>query len=261
MAWWGKVVGGVLGSVAMGPIGTVLGVAIGHQFDKRRKSLHDDHWEPQERMQTAFFTAVFSVLGYLAKVDGYVDPTEIRFAKHVMEGMQLDQEMREVAINLFRHGKEPDFELEPVLRQFKAECRGKKNLKRIFIDILLSAAACDGNIDSTEYAAVRNIAATIGLSESDFTEIYNSVSGGAQTGGDTRPALSDDYKLLGLSEDADAAEIKRAYRRKMNRLHPDKLVAQGLPDEMIEMATEKTKQIRAAYDRIRDHKKASQTVN
>jgi DnaJ like chaperone protein len=37
----------------------------------------------------------------------------------------------------------------------------------------------------------------------------------------------------------------------MNRHHPDKLVAKGLPDEMISMATEKTQEIKAAYETVR----------
>jgi hypothetical protein len=45
-------------------------------------------------------------------------------------------------------------------------------------------------------------------------------------------------------------EIKRAYRKLMSQYHPDKLTGQGLPDDMIAMATEKTKEIQLAYDLI-----------
>ena len=46
-------------------------------------------------------------------------------------------------------------------------------------------------------------------------------------------------------------ELKKAYRRQMNQHHPDKLVAKGLPDEMIEIATQKTQDIKAAYEIIK----------
>ena len=47
------------------------------------------------------------------------------------------------------------------------------------------------------------------------------------------------------------AELKKTYRRLMSQHHPDKLVAKGLPDEMVQDATEKTQQIKAAYEMIR----------
>lgn len=261
MAWWGRVIGGVLGQMAFGPLGILLGYAIGSQFDKRKASVGRSGWNSQERMQTAFFTATFSVLGYVAKVDGHVSPQEVQFAEHVMRSMQLNDEMRDAAIKLFRQGKQYDFELEPVLTQFDKECRNRKNLKRMFVEILLGGAMCDGRIDPIESDAIRDIADMLGISGREFSELYSSVSSGGQTADGSPASLSEDYKTLGLSEEADDAEVKRAYRRKMSRLHPDKLVSQGLPDEMIDIATEKTKQVRAAYERIRDHRKQSQTVH
>jgi DnaJ like chaperone protein len=40
----------------------------------------------------------------------------------------------------------------------------------------------------------------------------------------------------------------------MNQHHPDKLVAKGLPEEMIDIATEKTQAIKAAYDLIKEQR-------
>ena len=40
----------------------------------------------------------------------------------------------------------------------------------------------------------------------------------------------------------------------MSQHHPDKLVAKGLPEEMIKMATEKTQEIKSAYELIKKHK-------
>ena len=63
--------------------------------------------------------------------------------------------------------------------------------------------------------------------------------------------LSQAYKILGVSKNSSEAEIKKAYRRLMSQHHPDKLVSKGLPDEMIQLATEKTQEIRKAYDLIK----------
>ncbi|MEW8432270.1 MAG: co-chaperone DjlA, partial [Candidatus Thiodiazotropha sp.] len=93
MSWWGKLVGGAFGFMLGGPLGAVLGAALGHHFDKGLRGLPDDQisWGPgdQERVQTAFFTATFSVMGHLAKADGRVSPDEIKMAEALMAQMSL----------------------------------------------------------------------------------------------------------------------------------------------------------------------------
>jgi DnaJ like chaperone protein len=62
--------------------------------------------------------------------------------------------------------------------------------------------------------------------------------------------LHEAYAVLGVDRTAGDAEVKKAYRRLMNQHHPDKLVARGLPEEMIDLATEKTQEIKAAYETV-----------
>ena len=69
-------------------------------------------------------------------------------------------------------------------------------------------------------------------------------------GGTSRPSVDDAYAVLGVGRDATDEQVKRAYRRLMSRHHPDKLVSQGLPEEMVQVATEKSKEISLAYERI-----------
>ncbi len=267
MAWWGRVIGGSIGLAGFGPLGAMLGFYIGSKFDNRLSSVGSaadgpQGWTSQERIQTAFFTATFSVLGYVSKLDGHVSPQEIQYADFIMKDMALSADQRRVAIGLFNAGKGADFQLDPVLEQFSKECRNQKNIKSLFVQMQLGGAISDGNIDAHENESLRYIAAFLGFSVREYEQMYNSVASGYQvSSGRKAPSLSEDFKILGLSEDADDADIKRAYRRKMSQLHPDKLVSKGLPDEMIEVATEKTKQIRAAYDRIREVRKQSSTVH
>ena len=82
---------------------------------------------------------------------------------------------------------------------------------------------------------------------------------GAATGqrpGHQVQSLEDAYKVLGVAPDSDDAQVKKAYRRLMNQHHPDKLVAKGMPEEMVKLATEKTQKIRSAWERVRDHRAA-----
>ena len=66
--------------------------------------------------------------------------------------------------------------------------------------------------------------------------------------------LQDAYAVLNISAEASDDEVKKAYRRLLSQHHPDKLVAKGLPEEMIKLATERTHQIRSAYEQIRGHR-------
>ncbi|MDP7660738.1 MAG: DnaJ domain-containing protein, partial [Gammaproteobacteria bacterium] len=63
------------------------------------------------------------------------------------------------------------------------------------------------------------------------------------------------YQALGIESTATDKEVKTAYRRLMNQHHPDKLVAKGLPDSMLEVAKERTREIRAAYEVIKEYRK------
>ena len=74
---------------------------------------------------------------------------------------------------------------------------------------------------------------------------------GPSSGGSRQPTISSAYKILGINKTASDAEVKKAYRRLMSQHHPDKLIAKGLPEEMIKLATEKTQKIKAAYEQIK----------
>jgi DnaJ like chaperone protein len=72
---------------------------------------------------------------------------------------------------------------------------------------------------------------------------------------EVRPAVdrvAEAYEVLAVSRNASDAEVTKAYRRLMNQNHPDKLVAKGLPESMMKVAEEKTRQIRAAYELLRE---------
>ena len=214
----------------------------------------------RERTQMAFFTATFSVLGHLAKADGRVSEEEIRIAQAVMDRMQLPARLRRLAENLFRQGKQPDFVLEDILQQFKRECHDRHDLMRIFVEVLLQSAFADGVLHAAEDRMLRRICAQLGFSGEEYEHLlamaqaagFGSRGGGAPS---DSVALRSAYAVLGVEPNATEAEIKKAYRRLMNQHHPDKLVAKGLPEEMMKVATQKTHEIRSAYDRIRKARK------
>lgn len=261
MNWWGKLMGASFGYMLGGPLGVILGVALGHQLDKAfGKIMRDPEFGSGkvERVQQAFFTATFSVMGHLAKADGKVTSDEIAVASHVMAQMQLDAEQRKVAINLFNEGKQADFPLDEVLEQFRQECHRRHNLIHMFIEILISTAIADGKIDDAEHNLLVHISAVMGVSAKAFEQLLRMVTAQQayhQQGQSPVNRLKEAYDILGMEQSASDAEIKKSYRRLMSQHHPDKLVAKGLPEEMMKIATEKTQEIKAAYEHIKESRK------
>lgn len=259
MSWWGKLLGGAFGFMLGGPLGALIGASFGHSFDKGLGSIGDD-FAPgaQERVQTVFFTTVFSVMGHLAKADGKVSKSEIDLARQIMQQFNLDEARRKVAINLFNQGKQADFPLAEVLQQFRQECHRRRNLMQMFVEVLLHAAYADGELHAGERQMLEQVRRVLGFSQQEFQHIEAMVrnaqhftGAGAASGASPRDVLREAYEILGVDEAASDAEVKKAYRRLMNQHHPDKLVSKGLPEEMIKLATEKSQEIRQAYDTVK----------
>ncbi len=260
MSWAGKLLGGAFGFLLGGPLGALVGAAFGHNFDKGLERIATSiGWEPgnQQRVQTAFFTATFSVMGHVAKADGRVTADEIRMARAVMDHLQLNATLRKAAEKLFNEGKSSEFPLDEVLQQFRKEVGRRTTLTQMFMEIQLQAAYADGQLHSAERTMLLHIAAELGISQALYQQLESMVraAAGQRTGGSgQRPSLETAYETLGVATGASDAEVKRAYRRLMSQHHPDKLVAKGLPEEMMKMATEKTHQIRAAYELIQERR-------
>lgn len=261
MAWWGKVIGGAFGFFMLGgPIGALLGASFGHQFDARARGGRADSGEhlgapgdpgAQERVQAAFFTATFAVLGHIAKADGRVTRDEISLASRLMDNLQLDAAQRRVAQALFNEGKRAAFDLEAVLAQFRAECHGRRTLVQMFVEIQIQAALADGRMAPEESEVLRRVAPALGLRRADLERLIRQIRGADSyhAHGD-RVSLRDAHRILGVAENAPLPEVRKAYRRLISQHHPDKLVSKGLPEEMVKLANEKTREIRAAWEKI-----------
>jgi DnaJ like chaperone protein len=258
MSWWGKLAGGAFGFMLGGPLGAALGAALGHQFDKGLGKIGGGiggeflRVGSQERVQTAFFTATFSVLGHLAKADGHVSPREIAMARNIMGQMQLNEVQRKAAVKLFNAGKQPGFPLDDALDQFRVECHHRTTLLQMFLEIQVQGAMADGRVDVAERAVLSRISDRLGFAPHHVEEILRFVRGAGKVNRQAAPNLNDAYQVLGVKRSSSDVEIKKAYRRLMSQHHPDKLVAKGLPDEMLKLATEKTQQIQKAYDHVKE---------
>ena len=260
-SWTGKILGGAIGLYAGGPLGMALGVLLGNAFDSTQMRHSGGQGEALPGvLQTVFFQATFSIMGKLAKADGRVSEQEIELARQIMARMALTEPQRLQAMRLFNDGKSPEFKMEAVLTEL-AEVIGRRvSLARIFLEIQLQAAYADGQLTVNERDILHLIATHLGVNRVEFEIIHQRIRAqfyfheGQQSQAESRTrraSLTQAYQVLGVAESASDAELKKAYRRLMSQHHPDKLVAKGLPPEMMNIAKEKTQEIQTAYEQIK----------
>lgn len=267
MRYWGKVIGLALGLLSgAGFWGIVLGLIIGHMFDKVRSVKGQGYFANNQARQTLFFSTTFQVMGHLTKSKGRVTEADIQIASLFMDRMQLHGDARMAAQRAFREGKQSDYPLRNKLRELRSACFGRFDLIRMFLEIQIQAAFADGSLHPNERQVLYVIAEELGISRAQFDQFLRMMEGGQQFGGGgysyggayqqakRGPTLDDACSVLGVKSSDDSTTIKRAYRKLMSEHHPDKLVAKGLPPEMMEMAKQKAQEIQAAYDLIRKEK-------
>jgi DnaJ like chaperone protein len=254
----GKIIAGLIGLSVAGPIGVLIGVYIGHQFDKGLGGLRPMSAEQQAEVRESFFETVFGLLGHLAKADGRVSEVEVAHAEALMAKMGLNTPHRKQAIELFKAGSQGGFSIDASMDRFMATCGKQNNLKRALLDYLVSLAIADGELHQAEQAVLRKIAGRLGFSPALFDKFIEMVkaqsqfnhSGGGFSESTSPGKLQAAYTALGVEAAQSDTQIKRAYRKLISANHPDKLIGQGMPDDMVKLATERTQEIQTAYELV-----------
>lgn len=259
MQYWGKVVGAMAGLATGRPLLGLLGILLGHQFDRGfadRFSKLSSKRARIDKLPPAFLKPLFQTMGHIAKADGRVSEDEIRAARALMHRLGLGPADVREAIGWFQAGKAPGYPLQASVRRLRRDAGRSAELRRLFVHLLLEIALSKGSLHRRERALLWKVCGELDIGRVELAQLEAMLR--AQRGFRQSPAGSADakrvtaaYETLGLSPTASNDDIKKTYRRLTNRHHPDKLSGTDADAARIAAAEKRTRDIRGAYELLK----------
>lgn len=239
MSIWGKILGGAAGLALGGPIGALLGAVAGHFAVDQKSEPEPQREEEDVTRQIGFTIGVIALGAKMAKADGVVTQAEIAAFRRVFR--TAPDEEKNVA-RLFNQAKRDVAGFESYAHQLSRMLRDSPLVLEQVLDCLFVIATADGKVTPDELRYLERVAEIFGIGKADFARIRETHLG---------PDESDPFTVLGVAHDAPLEEIRARHRQLVRENHPDRLMAQGMPQEAIDVATDKVARINAAWDQVR----------
>ncbi len=275
MGIFGKLAGGAIGFMFGGPLGAVAGAALGHGLiDKKNNNAgnalfaecphcgegvyvtaagnyncpncgdsfrYGDSFSDEEQRQFAFFVCAISLLAKLAKADGVVSKKELNIVDHFMRDvLNLKGEMLQTARNIFNEAVNSPVSYRDFAGQLIEFFEDKPEMLRTMMSILVQLAACDNEYHDREEEMLSDIARIFGIGHSEYEKIKARFVNNQKK----------HYAVLGCSETDSIETIKANYRKLVHDYHPDKIASKGLPEDFMEFAANRFREIQTAYQSI-----------
>jgi DnaJ like chaperone protein len=232
MSIWGKIGGAAAGMLVGGPIGAAVGVLAGHFLIDRDVAADDG--DPG----VAFTIAMIALSAKMAKADGVVSDEEIEAFDRVFRVPPNEQAS---VRRFFDLAQQDTAGYEAYAGQIARLYAGRPAVLEDILDGLFEIAKADGVLHPGEDAFLERVADIFGFAPGEYRRVRAS---------HFAPDAADPYVVLGVSYDASDEEIKRTYRFLVRENHPDSLIARGVPEEFVKLATDKLAAINGAYDKI-----------
>ncbi len=234
MSIWGLIIGGTAGFALGGPIGGLLGAMAGHAVESKFTISGADQ---QATKRIAFTVAVIALSAKMAKADGVVTRNEIKAFRarvHIPPA-----EVKQVGRFWDLARKTPNgFEdyANQVARLFEPRAPVLEQL----MDLLFHIAQSDGDVTTPELSYLAKVADIFGFDQADFERFLALY----QRNGPSP------YEVLGVQRDIEDQALHNHWKRLAREHHPDKLTADGMPEEFVTAANDRLAKINAAYDAI-----------
>ncbi len=236
MAKFGKWIAGGLGWAFLGPIGGLIGFALGAMVDGQENGLNQQELKPGTTTQGDFITSLVVLMAAVMKSDGRILKSELDYVKDFfVRSFGLEQAQQ--ATLLLRNILEQNIPVEEVSRQIGQRMDYSTRLE--LIHLLFGISKADGFVSPEELKTVERIAYYMGIKTEDFKSIQALFSDN----------LDSAYAALEVNPDVSDDELKKAYRKMAVKYHPDKVAYLG--EELKNQANDKFQQLNAAYERIK----------
>jgi DnaJ like chaperone protein len=236
MVKFGKWIAGGLGWAFLGPIGGLIGFALGAMVDGQEGVFDQGNAQPGSTTKGDFISSLVVLIAAVMKSDGRVLKSELDYVKDFFV-RSFGQEQAQQATLLLRNVLDQDIPVEEVSRQIGQRMDYSTRLE--LIHLLFGISKADGLVSPEEIKTVERIAYHIGIKTEDFNSIKALFSDNLESA----------YSALEITPAATDEEIKKAYRKMAVKYHPDKVAYLG--DDLKNQANEKFQQLNAAYEKIK----------
>jgi len=190
--------------------------------------------------------ALIALGAKMAKADGQVRPEDILAFRQVF---RTDPQTEATIARFFDLARQTTLGYQRYARIVTKAFRAQPGLLEDVLDGLFHIALADGIVTKDEAEYLETVAQIFGFSDREYRRIRNSHLG---------QDADDPYLILGVDPDISDSDLKSAYRRQAAANHPDRLMARGLPKEMLGLANHKMAIINRAYAQILAERKPNQ---
>lgn len=231
MGKYGKWIAGGLGWAFLGPIGGIVGFALGSILDNSEIKT-----STQQTPRNSFMVSLLVLVAEVMRSDGKVLKSELDFVKAYFL-RNFGPAASSEALMLLRDILKQNVPLKDVCFQIRDNMDYSSRLQ--LLHFLFGIANADGVISTSEVTVITSIGSWVGVTTADFDSIKAMFIDN----------IDSCYKVLEIDRNATNEEVKKAYRNMAIKYHPDKL--NHLGEDIRAASEEKFKKVNEAYEKIK----------